>query len=58
MNTTHKTFEISSVSEQACIAYKVDKMTFIVQPAYNKNSRKTIHELLLNLMVAEIDKTA
>jgi len=32
------------------IKYDMEKITFIVNPIYNDDSNKTIHDLLLNLM--------
>ena len=58
MSATHKTFEPPAANEQPHITYKVDKMTFIVEPVYNKGSSKTIHELLINLMVVDVKQTA
>lgn len=36
--------------EGNAIEYKVDKMTFIVTPVYSKKTKKTIHDLVLNLI--------
>ncbi|MCL2083546.1 MAG: hypothetical protein FWH04_10000 [Oscillospiraceae bacterium] len=33
--------------------YKVDKMVFLVTPSHRKDSDKTIHEALINLMIKD-----
>jgi len=33
--------------------YELDKITFIVSPIYNVDSCKTIHDLVLNLMLID-----
>ena len=58
MSTTCKNLEPASTNEQKHITYNVDKMTFVVKPVYNKGSSRTIHEILLDLMVREVEQTA
>jgi hypothetical protein len=52
MCTEQKTLSTPQANTQEA-AYKVDKMTFLVTPVHREESGRTIHELLLNLMVAD-----
>jgi len=39
------------------IEYRVDKYTFVVSPVFNEKSGKTIHQILLELMKKDSDKS-
>ena len=41
---------------QECTTYKVDKMTFIVTPVYRENGNKTVHDIILGLMIIDREK--
>ena len=58
MSTECNIFKSIAANEQDHITYNVDKMTFVVKPVYNKSSSRTIHEILLDLMLREVEQTA
>jgi len=37
--------------------YKLDKITFIVEPVYREDSGKSIHDFILNLMKNDVEKS-